>query len=318
MTARLIVAAAMVGGLATLAAAQNPTDMTRKEAAQLYAAGGFPISNDRPTNSCGDAASPRITFVDINGDGQKEALFIDTNARCYKGEGRYFAVAGKDAGGVWRSLIRGPGSIAASGTQTDGWFDMTVTSRDCARPYRYEGGRYVPAGACGARIAAKPAPASPAPAPATKPAPVATAPAKGLTADDRTAIFRAAGATKTSFGWSLCPEDSLREAATIEEKGDLNGDGRPDVVVVQSGTFCYGMTGMGFALVSKQANGSWQTVPGAGGQGIPEFLTTKGTGGWPDIEIGGPGFCFPIWRHGPRGYDFHRQKEYQAGACARR
>src|SRR3546814_21089127 len=62
----------------------------------------------------------------------------------------------------------------------------------------------------------------------------------------------------------------------------LNGDGRPEAVVTSYGTYCYGMTGQGYALLSKQPNGGWRMMDG--GQGIPEFLATKGAGGWPDIR----------------------------------
>jgi hypothetical protein len=71
------VASVLAMGLAFSAPAHAA--MTRTEAMQLYAAGGFPISanGDHPTNRCGAAAGPRITFVDMNADGRKEALFID-------------------------------------------------------------------------------------------------------------------------------------------------------------------------------------------------------------------------------------------------
>ena len=150
--------------------------------------------------------------------------------------------------------------------------------------------------------------------------PLAPAAAAGtpFSAAEQAAIFRAAGAERVGNRWTLCKDDERRTPATIENKGDLDGDGRPDAVVLQEGSYCYGMTGAGFQLVSKSADGKWKAMSGAGGQGIPEFLPTKGVGGWPDIEIGGPGFCFPVWRFNGRAYEYHRQKEYQKGACARR
>jgi hypothetical protein len=44
------------------------------------------------------------------------------------------------------------------------------------------------------------------------------------------------------------------------------------------------------------------------------FLTTKGVGGWPDIEIGGPGFCFPVERWNGKQYVLHRY-EYEGKRC---
>ncbi|RJF91474.1 hypothetical protein D3876_08985 [Sphingomonas cavernae] len=98
----------------------------------------------------------------------------------------------------------------------------------------------------------------------------------------------------------------------MDRYADLNGDGRPEAVVTGSGTFCYGMAGTGFQLVSKQANGSWKLV--AGEIGIPDFLKTKGAGGWPDLMIGGPGFCFPVQRWNGREYVLHRF-EYEGKPC---
>jgi hypothetical protein len=51
-----------------------------------------------------------------------------------------------------------------------------------------------------------------------------------------------------------------------------------------------------------------------GGSGIPEFLRTKGAGGWPDISIGGPGFCFPVARWNGKVYAQHRF-EYEGKRC---
>ena len=65
-------------------------------------------------------------------------------------------------------------------------------------------------------------------------------------------------------------------------------------------------------LVSKQADGSWRRV--AGGPGVPAFLGTKGAEGWPDIEVGGPGFCFPVERWNGRQYVLHRH-QYGGRPC---
>ena len=126
------------------------------------------------------------------------------------------------------------------------------------------------------------------------------------------AIFRAAGATRRGNGWILCAEDPTNPRATIAEFRDLNGDGRPEALVTEDGTFCNGHAGTGYALLSKQANGSWRVM--TGGSGIAEFLPSKGAGGWPDISIGGPGFCFPVERWNGREYAFNRH-QYEGKAC---
>lgn len=145
--------------------------------------------------------------------------------------------------------------------------------------------------------------------------PAATAaqtPAPNIPAAERTAIFKAAGAVQSGGQWYLCAEDPNRTPSTIDRYADLNGDGRPEAVITDGGTFCYGMAGTGFQLVSKQLNGSWKVV--AGEIGIPEFLPIKGVGGWPDIMIGGPGFCFPVQRWNGHEYALHRF-EYEGRSC---
>lgn len=133
-------------------------------------------------------------------------------------------------------------------------------------------------------------------------------------AAEQVAILKAAGAASLGNQWTLCREDSDPAPASIESVGDLNGDGRPEALINQDSTFCYGATGSGFQLMTKQASGQWSKVPGAGGQGIATFLKTKGTAGWPDLEIGGPGFCFPVWRFDGKAYALNR-KEYEGKAC---
>ncbi len=94
----------------------------------------------------------------------------------------------------------------------------------------------------------------------------------------------------------------------------MNGDKLPEVVITEGGTFCYGNTGTAYSLVGKQANGSWKLI--TSGTGILGFLPTKGVGGWPDIEVGGPGFCFPVERWNGSRYALHRH-EYEGKPCRR-
>ena len=47
---------------------------------------------------------------------------------------------------------------------------------------------------------------------------------------------------------------------------------------------------------------------------MPEFLKVKGVGGWPDVSLGGPGFCFPVYRWSGRAYTINRF-EYEGKRC---
>jgi hypothetical protein len=133
-----------------------------------------------------------------------------------------------------------------------------------------------------------------------------------LTDADRLAAFKAAGALQRKVMWVMCADDPNSSGAAIDAVRDLNGDGHPDAVVTEGGTFCYGHAGTGYRLLSKQADGKWRVM--SGGSGIPEFLTMKGVGGWPDISVGGPGFCFPVQRWNGKAYALHRF-EYEGKRC---
>lgn len=143
----------------------------------------------------------------------------------------------------------------------------------------------------------------------------AAAPAKASPAE-QAAIYKAAGFVKKAGAWrSACGLDDPSASympGSIDEYRDINGDGRPDAIVNEGGTFCYGNTGNGYWLLSKQASGAWKVLDR--NQGVPEFLKTKGAGGWPDISVGGPGFCFPVLRW--NGTSFVRNRmEYQGRRC---
>jgi hypothetical protein len=134
-------------------------------------------------------------------------------------------------------------------------------------------------------------------------------------AAEQLAIFKAAGFSRHGGEWrtGACqpPEGSYSPGA-IETYQDLNGDGRPEAVVTEQGGMCYGMTGQGFWLLSKQAGGSWRLL--TKGVAIPEFLRTRGAAGYPDIRLGGPGFCFPVVRWNGREYALQRH-EYEGKPC---
>lgn len=305
-------AAMLLAAVPAIAVAQGRPAISKAEAAQLYTAAGFPIVRDQPTNSCGQRATPKVTFVDVNADKRPEALFIDINAKCYGKAGRYFAVLAKNAAGVWQSVINGQGTIRAEPTRTSGWFDMQVTEGACSRPWRFSGTRYQVAGACGTTIATAVAPV--APTPPAPPSAASTAPAK-LSAADEAAAFKAASYSRVGKEWrSDCgdPGTASYSPGAVDLVRDLNGDGLPEAVLTEGGTYCYGNTGQGYSVVSKQPNGSWKLI--TGGIGIPSFLATKGIGGWPDIEIGGPGFCFPVERWNGKAYVLNRH-QYEGKRC---
>lgn len=135
-----------------------------------------------------------------------------------------------------------------------------------------------------------------------------------LSAADETAAFKAAGFTQKGKIWRTdCdePGGGSYTPGAVEQAKDLNGDGRPEALITEGSGFCYGNTGTGFMLVSKQADGRWKLLYQS--QGIPTLLDTK-VNGWPEIEVGGPGFCFAVLGWNGKEFLNHRQ-QYEGKPC---
>lgn len=318
--------------LLPISAAANTPTLDRGEALELYATAGFPISadGDHPTNRCGQSANPFITFVDMNGDGRKEALIVDQGP-CYKQDRRWYAVVTKDASGHWRRLVDGEGSVRATGTQFNGWFVLATTLGGKTSKLYFDGTRY------GEAIASAPSPMAPA-TPAARPdgsvaparslanapvsqqhlfageAPFADA-AKALSASEREALFRAAGMARLKNGkWTACSDDvSGNSEADIVMIHDINGDGRNEAVIGDGGTYCNGNAGMASTILTKTASGSWQVM--ASTQGFVNFLKSHGVDNYPDVEVGLPGFCFPYLRWDGSRYAITARLDDKGNAC---
>lgn len=107
--------------------------------------------------------------------------------------------------------------------------------------------------------------------------------------DIETQIFKSAKFHKTNLGW-----ESHCSLGNISFYGDLNKDGRPDALVIDGGTKCYGNTGIGFYVVTQQANKQWTRIFNS--RGTPEILKTIGRHGWPDIAINDGSQCFQVYK----------------------
>lgn len=95
--------------------------------------------------------------------------------------------------------------------------------------------------------------------------------------------------------------------ARIEFYQDINGDNNPEVLIIDEADslFHYGNTGQAFALLTK-TNTDYRLI--ADSIGIPNFLTIKGKHDYPDLEVGGPGFCFAVLRYNGTDYQYHRHE----------
>jgi hypothetical protein len=113
-------------------------------------------------------------------------------------------------------------------------------------------------------------------------------------AADKAAIFKAAGFKAKASKYVRCEDDSPSAMPGSIELQDLNGDGKAEAWVKESSTFCYGMTAEAFVLLGKDGKGNWTKLLDQ--VGMADVKRSK-HGGWPDIEVGGPGMGpFPVYR----------------------
>lgn len=87
------------------------------------------------------------------------------------------------------------------------------------------------------------------------------------------------------------------------EVRDLNGDGIDEVVAFSGSSgksVCFGQSGRDVHLLIRDDAGRWQSSFGFDAHSL-RYIDRTGSD-WPDIEIGGPGFCFPIWRYQDGAY----------------
>jgi len=119
-------------------------------------------------------------------------------------------------------------------------------------------------------------------------------------AAEQAAIFKAAGFKAKGGKYMRCEDDvTMSYTPGSIEMEDLNGDGADEAWVKEGSVYCYGNTAEAFVLLTK-AGGKWTVLLDE--VGVPMAQKTKHNG-WPDIEVGGPGFGkFPIYRFNGKKY----------------
>lgn len=118
---------------------------------------------------------------------------------------------------------------------------------------------------------------------------------------DQAAIYKAAGFTESGGHYVRCKEEvpTMSYSPGQIEEVDLNGDGQPEAWVREGSVFCYGNIGTAFVLLTK-AGDRWHVLLDE--VGVP-VVQPASNAGWPDIEVGGPGFGkFPVYCWNGKAY----------------
>ena len=144
------------------------------------------------------------------------------------------------------------------------------------------------------------------------PAPAAPA----LSAEERAAVFAAAGLRAAEGGWRHGECATPLKADT--ESLDLDGDGRAEVLLYLSPSRCFpqGEAGTVALFMRDRADpaGAWVErlgfVPG-----VEVVRQDALHAGLPDLGVANPGGCMPIYRWDGERYRVAAQKALQPGGC---
>jgi hypothetical protein len=137
-----------------------------------------------------------------------------------------------------------------------------------------------------------------------------------LTPAEQREIFGALELKVAPDGKGLLDPVCEQPAGAQVELRDMNGDGQQEVLVIYGNTCLSGYTGSNVVLFIKDAAGKYRAnlgFPGASADPKPEKSK-----GYPDLLIGGPGFCFPVWRWDGKAYAPLRNEAQEPGGCDER
>ncbi|GEM_PF-1164266 len=139
--------------------------------------------------------------------------------------------------------------------------------------------------------------------------------ARALSASQQETLFSAAGMQRLRNGnWTGCSDDpSGHSQGVVALYQDLNGDGRPEAVLRDDGTFCSGHVGSSSMVLTQQTDGSWTTM--YKNQGHVSFLRSRGKDGFPDLTVDLPGLCFPFFRWDGSEYQMIATLDPQGQPC---
>jgi len=134
-----------------------------------------------------------------------------------------------------------------------------------------------------------------------------------LNVAERGQVFGATGLAVAPDGKSLIDGICGEPAGATVEFRDMNADGRQETLVVYGNSCTSGHTGSTAVLFIRDAAGNLRAnlgFPAASADPLPEKNQ-----GYPDLLIGGPGFCFGVWRWNGSAYEYLRNEPQMPGGC---
>lgn len=131
--------------------------------------------------------------------------------------------------------------------------------------------------------------------------------------EDQQAILDLLGYTVSADGASLEAMDCGPIFVAGVEEADLNGDGIVEVFVLAGNSCTSGMDGSTLTLFIKDGEGRYASHLGFPAGGWTALETSNA--GFPDIAIGGPGFCEGVWKWDGTTYEHDHNRETEPGGC---
>jgi hypothetical protein len=135
----------------------------------------------------------------------------------------------------------------------------------------------------------------------------------GLSDADRSSILTELGLRATDDGRSLVDGTCGRPVDHRVSFPDLDGDGTNEVVVDFGNACTSGLAGTSVALFVRDLAGRLR--PSLGVPGLIAEIRPRERGGFPDLLIGGPGFCFGVWQWTGEAYQHARNEPQAPGGC---
>jgi len=135
----------------------------------------------------------------------------------------------------------------------------------------------------------------------------------GLSAAERQLIFDGLWLAVDSAGTGFVDQSCGQPAGAVVTFSDWNGDGNTEVLVISGNSCTSGMAGSSAVLFIKDSAGTYR--PNLGFPAASADPQSTSNLGYPDLLIGGPGFCFPLWRWDGTEYQYLKQVPQAPDGC---